>query len=426
MPFARLVPLGDWEMNRQAVITGIGIVSPLGIGKESFSQRLYKGESGIGTIESFETSRFRSHLGAEIKGFSPRDFVSVKNLRKMDRLSAIAAAASRLALEDAGVKVESSNRDRVGIILGTAFGPTNITAQFVKTLINDGPGFVNPILVPNTVLNAPASHASIELGFRGVNSTVTHYGVSAETAITYAAAEIQKGTADVMLVGGADIISEFFFEALVRFGAVSPVGGGSEGARPFDINRNGPVAGENCGIVCIEPMDMARARGATIYCSVSGWGLGSSPASPTNWPTDPRGLMLTISRALKHAGVRPSEIDAVAACANGGRNPDYIEGKVYEMIFGSRTGSPQIFSIKGSVGESFSSGGINAAVLAMAVKNGKLPPTVGLADPAWPLSFTKMKNLQANVRYALLNGVSFGGTYASIVFKRHNQTGDDV
>jgi len=413
-------------MNRQAVITGIGVVSPLGIGKESFSQRLYDGESGIGTIESFDTSRFRSHLGAEIKGFSPRDFVSVKNLRKMDRLSAITAAASRMALEDAGVKVESSNRDRVGIVLGTAFGPTNITVQFAKALINEGPGFVNPILVPNTVLNAPASHASIEIGFRGVNSTVTHYGVSAETAIAYAAEEIQKGTADVMLAGGADIISEFFFEALVRFGAVSPAGGDAEGAKPFDLNRNGPVAGENCGIVCIEPMDMARARGATIYCSVSGWGLGSSPASPTNWPTDPKGLTLAISRALKHAGIGPKDIDAIAACANGGRNPDYIEGEAYEMIFGSRTGGPHIFSIKGSVGESFSTGGLNAAVLAMAIKEGYLPPTVGLADPAWPLSFTKMKGLHANVRYALLNGVSFGGTYASLVLKQQHQTGDDA
>jgi len=411
------------EMNRQAVVTGVGIVSSLGIGKECFSRRLYAGESGIAPIESFDTSRFRSHLGAEIKNFLPRDFVSVKHLRKMDRLSVTATSASRLALEDAAIKIESSNRDRVGIILGTSFGPTDVTVQFARTLVKSGPELVNPILVPNTVLNAPASHASIELGFRGVNSTVTHFGVSGETAIAYAAAEIRKGTADIMLAGGGDIISEFFFESLGRFRALSPRGDGKEEAKPFDLNRNGPVAGENCAIICIESLDLALARGASVYCFVSGWGLGSSPAPQTDWPFDPKGLILTVSRALAHAGVESADIDAIAASANGGRNPDGLEGEAYRTIFGSNAAKPHIFSIKGSVGESFSAGGINAAVLALALKERKLPPTVGLDDPAWPLSFTGKKGIDADVRCALLNGVSFGGTYASVVFKRYPETG---
>ncbi len=411
------------EMNRQAVVTGVGIVSPLGVGRETFSRRLYDGESGIAPIASFDTSRFRSHLGAEIRDFSPRDFVSVKNLRKMDRLSSAATSASRLALEDAGLKIEASNRDRVGIILGTAFGPTDVTVQFARTLIKSGPELVNPILVPNTVLNAPASHASIELGFRGVNSTVTHFGVSGETAVAYAAAEIQKGTADVMLAGGGDIISEFFFESLVRFGALSPRDGGMESARPFDAKRNGPVAGENCAIVCLESLDAALERGASIYCLVAGWGLGSSPAPPSDWPSDPKGLKLTVFRALAHAGVGVADIDAIAASANGGRNPDGLEGEAYGAIFDGGTAKPHIFSIKGSVGESFSAGGINAAVLALAMKEGKLPPTVGLEHPAWPLSFSGKKGSDAEIRCALLNGVSFGGTYASVVFKRYAETG---
>jgi 3-oxoacyl-[acyl-carrier-protein] synthase II len=414
-------------MKREAVITGVGMVTPLGVGKETFLQRLYNGDSGVAAIESFDTSRFRSHLGAEIKDFSPRDFVSVKNLRKMDRLSAVATASARVALEDAGIRIGTANRDRVGIILGTAFGPTNITVQFARTLIHSGPGFVNPILVPNTVLNAPASHASIELGFRGVNSTVTHFGVSAETAIAYAAAEIQKGTADVVLAGGGDIISDFFFESLVRFRAVSPDDSGPEGARPFDNRRNGPVAGENCGIVCIESLDSARARGADIYCRIAGWGLGSSPAPPTDWPADPKGCSLTISRALRHAGVSAKDVDTVAACASGGRKSDDVEAKAYKAIFGERpAASPRIFSIKGSVGESFSGGGLNAAVLAVAIKRGMLPPTVGLADPAWPLSFTKGEAEPVDTDRALLNGVSFGGTYASVIFEKQNGTGGSL
>jgi len=411
------------EMKRLAVITGVGIVSPLGVGKESFWRRLYDGESGIAPIESFDTSRFRSRLGAEIKDFSPRDFISVKNLRKMDRLSSMTTSASRLALEDAGIKIESSNRDRVGIIFGTAFGPTDVTVQFARTLIKSGPELVNPILVPNTVLNAPASHASIEMGFRGVNSTVTHFGASGETAIAYAAAEIRKGTADVMLAGGGDIVSEFFFESLVRFGSLSPRNDGPESARPFDVNRNGPVVGENCAVVCLESLDKALERGASIYCAVPGWGLGSSPSPPSDWPSDPKGLKLTVSRALAHSGVKPADIDAVAASGNGGRNPDALEGEAYGTIFGGDDAKPHIFSVKGSIGESFSAGGINAAVLALAIKEGKLPPTVGLDRPAWPLSFTGKKGSDAEIRCALLNGVSFGGTYASLVFKRYPETG---
>jgi 3-oxoacyl-[acyl-carrier-protein] synthase II len=210
---------------KRIVITGIGMVTPLGIGKEEFGRRLFAGESAITEIKSFDTSNFSSHLGAEVTNFQPRDFVSVKNIRRMDRISLMAAAGSRLALEDAGIKVDAGNRDRIGILLGTSFGGTDVTVQFTETLLKDGPAFVNPILVPNTVLNAPAGHTSIELGFRGVNTTVTHFAVSAETAIAYAVSEIRRGAADIMLAGGVDILSKFYYESMTHFHAFSPQDG---------------------------------------------------------------------------------------------------------------------------------------------------------------------------------------------------------
>ena len=192
------MPEGARSMNKEqqtdnaqrVVVTGIGMVTPLGIGKEEFGRRLFAGETGIAEIKSFDTSSFSSHLGAEVTNFNPRDFISVKNMRRMDKISLMTAASARMALEDAGIQITHENRDRVGIILGTAFGATDVTAQFAGTLLTEGPAFVNPILVPNIVMNAPAGHTSIELGFRGVNTTVTHFAVSAETAIAYAAAEI--------------------------------------------------------------------------------------------------------------------------------------------------------------------------------------------------------------------------------------------
>jgi len=181
------------EKAQRIVITGIGMATPLGIGKDQFSRRLFAGDCAVAPIKSFDTSAFSSHCGAEVADFQPRDFISIKNIRRMDRISQFTSAAARLALEDAGITVSPDNRDRIGIVLGTSFGATDVTVQFAGTLIKEGPGFVNPILVPNTVMNAAAGHTSIELGFRGVNTTVTHFAVSAETAIAYAVSEVRRG-----------------------------------------------------------------------------------------------------------------------------------------------------------------------------------------------------------------------------------------
>jgi len=233
-------------------------VTPLGVGKEAFSQKLLEGGCGISPITAFDTTPFSSKLGAVVNDFSPRDFISVKNLRKMDRISAMATASARMALDDAGAAIDAAGRDRTGIILGTAFGSTDVAAQFAGIIFREGPGVASPFLVPNTVMNAPAGHASIELGFRGVNSTVNHREASGETAIAYAAAEIKRGRADVMLAGGAEILSEFFFRILTNFKALSPLNGGPEGARPFDALRNGPV-GRGC---CVwRPLRAPRSGG---------------------------------------------------------------------------------------------------------------------------------------------------------------------
>jgi len=408
----------------RVVVTGLGLVTPLGVGKEEFSRRLFAGDCAIDPVQAFDTRALLSHLGAEVRDFNPRDFISVKNLRRMDRTSLMTAASARMALDDARIAVTQDNRDRVGILLGTAFGATDITVAFADTLIGEGPGAVNPILVPNTVMNAPAGHASIELGFRGVNTTVTHFAVSAETAIAYAVSEIRRGVADVMLAGGADILSKFYYESLTRFRGLSPDDGGPEGARPLDENRNGYIAGEGCGIVCLESLAGAHARGARIYCEITGAGLGSSPSSPTAWPRETQGIKRTLRRALRNADIRPEDITAVMAAANGGRLLDQTEAGAYGEFFASCGAKPLITSIKGAIGESFSGGGIRACALALSMEKGWLPPTVGLARPLGPMNAVTGGKKVMNGNHAVLAGISFGGTYAYLIFSGVNVKGE--
>ena len=407
---------------KRIVITGIGMVTPLGIGKKEFSRRMFAGESAIAQIKSFDTSAFPSHLGAEVTDFQPRDFISVKNMRRMDKISLMTSAAARLALTDAGLQVNSGNRDRIGILLGTSFGATDVTVQFAGTLLTEGPAFVNPILVPNTVMNAPAGHASIELGFRGVNTTVTHFAVSAETAIAYAISEIRRGAADFMLTGGVDILSKFYYEALTRFHALSPLDGKSEACRPFDLARNGAIAGEGCGIICIESLESAEARGRKPYCEITGIGQSSSPTEPSGWPQDSDGIKRALKRAVKNAGVELTDIAAVMAAANGGRELDQVEVLAYDEIFSSR---PHITSIKGAVGESFSGGGIRACALALSVEKGCLPPSLGLNRPLAPLNFVMEEKKEIYMKHAVLAGISFGGTYAYLIFS-HLKRKDEI
>jgi 3-oxoacyl-[acyl-carrier-protein] synthase II len=400
------------------VVSGIGVVTPIGVGKEAFRAGLYGGRCGIGPLTACDTAGLTSHLGAEASDFDPKAFISIKNRRRMDRLSQMATASARMALEDAGLAVTPENRDRLGIILGTAFGSTDVAARFVGTLFSEGPHRVNPILVPNTVMNAPAGHAAIELGFRGINTTVNHREVSAETAIAYAAAEIRRGRADAMLAGGADLFSPFFMEIMSRFRMLSPLDGRSAAARPYDRRRNGTVLGEGAGILCLESRERALARGAVPYCEIAGWGLSAAPAPPTDWPRETRGPVLALERALAAAGITPPQVGAVCGAANGGRRLDRLETEALAAVFGEGPGAPWITSLKGALGESFSSGGIRAAAMALSLQDGILPPTLGLDQPLAPLNFVREQQPSPQLEWGLVNGFASGGTFAVLALKR--------
>lgn len=408
-------------MHKRVVISGVGMVTPLGVGKTAFAQALMAGATGIGPITRFDAGRFRSRLAAQIKDFTPREFISPGTLRRMDLLSQTAVASAGMALADAGIQVDEANRDNIGIVCGTCFGATDVAARFARVIFTEGPRRANPILVPNTVMNAPAGHAAVELGVRGINTTVNHREASAEVALAYGADSVARGRADAILAGGGDILSEFCFEVLSRFKTLSPLDGDdshAEGARPFDTRRNGMVAGEGFGMVCLESLERARARGAAVYAEIAGWGMSSAPAPHNDWPRDSRGPVLALTRALAAAGLDPRDIGCICAGANGGRRLDRLEADALARVFGNGPAGPMITSLKGALGENFASGGMRTAAMALALKSGCLPPTVGLAAPMADLNFVTAPVQNVSTRHALITGFASGGTFAVLILKQ--------
>jgi 3-oxoacyl-[acyl-carrier-protein] synthase II len=407
-------------MNQRVVVTGLGLVSPLGNGRAVFADNLFSGACGIRPIERFDTASFKSRMAGEIREFSPRDYISARNLRRMDRLSRMVTASARMAVDDAGLDLDGTKRDRIGLVVGTAFGPADIATQFADALFGDSPRRVNPILVPNTVMNAPAGHAAIELGLRGINSTVNHREASAETAIAYAAMQIGQDRTDVVLAGGGDTLSPFFLTVLEGFMALSPQDGGEERARPFDRHRNGPVAGEGAGLLCLESLESARSRGAVIYSEIAGWGMSGAPAPANDWPQDPAVPVLAMQQAMAMADVAPDDIDLVCAAANGGLKSDRLESLALEQVFKGGP-KPVVTSIKGALGESFASGGIRAASMALSIQDGIVPPTLGLSASILTLDTVQTAARRMRVKYGMLNAYATGGTFVTLIFRKFDQ-----
>lgn len=405
-------------MNRRVVISGVGMVTPLGVGKKQFQEQLFGGACGIRPITLFDSSPFTGTLAAEVAGFQPKDFLRPATIRRMDRLSQMMAAASRMAIEDGGLTIGAHNRDRIGVMLGTCYGGSDVAAQFGKVLFTEGPRRVNPILVPNTVMNAPAGHVAIELGVRGINTTVNHHEVAAETALTYAAAQIMRGRAEVILTGGGDILAEFCYTVFAHFKTLSPQDNAAEGLRPFDVRRNGTILGEGVGVLCLESLASAKARGAQPYCEIVGWGLSSAPTAPNNWSSEPAGCCLAIHRALAAAGITPDDIDYICASANGGTRLDQLESDALTQVFAGTRQKPLITALKGALGEGLSSGGIRAIAMALSLQEQRPVPITGLQEPLSELNFVRTPQAKAPLRYGLLNGIASGGTFVAVILRQ--------
>jgi 3-oxoacyl-[acyl-carrier-protein] synthase II len=399
-------------MNEGIVITGVGVVSSIGVGKDQFRQGLREGADGISEISEFDTSPFRAKKGGAVKGFNAREFIPARKIRKLDRASQLAIAASRLALEDAELAITDANSSEVGIILGSGFCGLANSEAFHEGQVLRGFLELNPMLFPNTVPNAATGNVSIELGIKGVNSTVVQSYCTAEAAIIMACELLAEGRAEAILTGGVDELSEILFRGFSALNLLSYDRGDGEMSRPYDVKRNGIVLGEGAAILVLEREEHALSRGVEPYGRILGYSLVSASHVDSPWLDMERAIHL----AMKGTD-RERKIDYISGAGNSSKGVDEMEAMAIKGAFPWDYGALPVSSIKSMVGESIASGGMRMAANAVMLGEGFIPPTIHyrIPDPRCDLSYVVNRSVQKEVKTILHNAISPDGTFASIL-----------
>ena len=403
-------------MERRIVITGIGVVTPIGTGREQFWTNLLAGRSGVAPVESFNTDGYSVHRGAEVKDFRAEDYLLNFDAAHLGRASQFAIAAARLALADAGVDTDSLDPTRAGVSMGTTSGEPREVERFddcyvSKELERIGPEFLS--LYPCHVI---AAHVACELNFAGVNTMIPTACAAGNYAIAHAFDVLRMGRADLMLAGGSDAFSRITFTGFARLGAVAP-----EICQPFDLNRKGMIPGEGAGIVVLEPLDGARKRGARIYAEVVGYGLSCDAHHMTAAHPLGDGAVRAMQSALNESGTKPEEVGYISAHGTGTPTNDRLETVAVKRLFKDAAYRIPISSIKSMLGHTMgAASAIEAAVCALAVFDNRIPPTINLNEPDADCDLDYVPNhareLQVNV--AMNNAYAFGGNNASLILKK--------
>ena len=400
-------------MRERLLVTGVGCVSSLGTGVETFARALAAGETGIRPVTDFSTDGCRTHTAARLRDFDPARYVEPLKLRRMDEIGRLALAACRLAVDAANVPGRS---DRVGVAIGSATAGLHSTIAHMHVLATTGPSMVPAISFSNTVGNSAASLCAIEFGFRGPNVTFAQKQASSLAALAYAAAALRDGRADAFVAGGVDDFEERFFRVHDRFHVMSPGRGGEERSRPFDRRRNGFLLGAGGHLLVIETEKAAARREAPVLGEILGVGRAGAPCGVNHWPSSPVGFVRAMRMALDDAGLEARAVGAVFASANATRQLDRAEALALQEVFGA-CGVP-VVSLKGALGEFGAAGaaGITAALSCLA--RGVLPPTLGLdePDPAFSLNLSASAR-STDARVALVNSAAAGGAHYSVLVR---------
>jgi 3-oxoacyl-[acyl-carrier-protein] synthase II len=411
-------------VSRRVVVTGIGLVSSLGIGTEPTWQGLCEGRSGIGPITRFDASQFAARIAGEVKGFDPLQFVEKKEVKKIDVFIQFALAASQFAVEAAGLKVVPEVAPRVGVFLASGIGGFATIEREHRALLEGGPRRISPFFIPAAIINLAAGHVSIRFGARGPNSaTCTACSASAH-AVGDAFEIIRRGDADAMIAGGSEA-------------AITPMGVGgfaamralstrndepARASRPFDRDRDGFVIGEGAGVLVIEELEFARRRGAPILAEIVGYGMTSDAFHITAQPEDADGAVRCMQMALGKAGVAPEAVDYINAHGTSTPINDPTETFAIKRCFGAHAARLAVSSTKSMTGHLLgAAGGLEAGISVLALERQMAPPTANLdnPDPACDLDYVPHKARPMAIEYALSNSFGFGGTNASLLFKRY-------
>jgi 3-oxoacyl-[acyl-carrier-protein] synthase II len=409
---------------RRVVITGIGVISPVGQEKKPFLSALREGKSGIKTITSFDTSRHETHFGGEVTDFDTTKWFDVKEARRLDRFSQFAVAASIMAIEDSGLQIDSLDRTRIGVLVGSGMGGLlELEAQHT-ILMNKGPSRISPFMVPKLMVNAASAQVAIRFGIKGANYAIVTACTTGANAIGEAVRIIQRGDADIMITGSSEAVITPL--ALAGFGAMKALSTRNDApqkaSRPFNRDRDGFVLSEGAGILVIEDIEAAKKRGARIYAEVLGYGLSADAYHIASPETGGDGGMRCMSSALKDAQCNPEDIDYINAHATSTPVGDNIEIQAIRKVFGQSAPKIPISSTKSMLGHQLgASGSVEIIICALTITEGFIPPTINHEAPAPEcagLDFVPNVSRDKKVNKVLSNSFGFGGHNASVILGR--------
>ncbi len=410
---------------RRVVVTGLGVVSPIGIGVESFWSRLLNGTSGVKRITRFDPTHHDCQIAAEVKNFDPFSWIAKKEVRKMDLFAQYAVAAALLAVEDAHLKVSDTNRDRVGVLVGTGMGGIPLLVEQHGVLLEKGPGRVSPFFIPGIITNMASGRISMQVGAKGPNSCVSTACATGNHAIGDSFRIIQRGEADIMLAGGSEaVIASLCVAGFSACKALSTRNNEPERAsRPFDKERDGFVMGEGAAVLILEALEHALDRGATICGEVTGYGMSGDAYHVTAPAPEGEGAVQSMQHALHDAGLRPEEVDYINAHGTSTPYNDANETLAIKRVFGDQAYRTPVSSIKSMIGHTLgAAGAIEAAATILSIKHGVVPPTINYEnpDPDCDLDYVPNKARNLIIQVALNNSFGFGGTNATLVFRRYD------
>ncbi len=422
-PLPALAWADDSDENQRIVVTGMGLLTPLGIGIESFWAGLIEGRSGVGPITLCDPGESPSRIAAEVSGFDARDYLEAKEARRISRASQFAVAAARMALADSGLVVDASNRYEVGALIANGSSSPPDTELAARTLIERGFGKVNPFYITSSLPNMPSCQVAIQLGLLGYNTAIATACAASSQSIGEAAEVIRRGDADVMLAGGTEApICQMTLASFCAIRALSTRNAEPERAsRPFDATRDGFVLAEGAGVLVLERLSHARRRGARIYAEITGYASTCDAYHVTAPHPEGDGAARAITRALARAHISPQQVDYINAHATSTPTGDVAETLAIKQAFGEYAYSVPISSTKSMTGHLTSAAGaVEAAAAILALKHGVIPPTINYEhpDPACDLDYVPNTARKAALQVAISNSFGFGGINAVLVFRK--------
>ncbi len=412
-------------MNRRVVITGVGLVTPLGIGVKETWSALCAGVSGITEITRFDTTGFNTKIAGEVKGFRPEDFMSKKDAQRSELFIAYSVAATRMAIEDSGLVIDTSNYDRVGVITGCGLGGLGLMEKTILDINRKGPGRVSPFFIPLMIGNMAPGMISILFGAKGPNASIATACAAGTHAVGESFRAIKNGDADAMITGGVEAV--ITSTCIAGFSAMKALSTSNDepqkASRPFDRDRDGFVVGEGSGILILETLSGALERGAHIYTEVCGYGMTGDGYHMTSPPPDGEGAARCMKSALEDAGITSGRVDYINAHGTSTQLNDLYETRAIKSVFGDKAHTIPISSTKSMTGHLLGgAGGIETVFTALAIHDGIIPPTINLDNPAEECDLDYVPNMarKADVETAMTNSFGFGGTNAALVLKKYH------